>query len=198
MQKTKRRKCTVETRESGANTVGNQFLDEELLVVAAEDLSENSNSGFSQLAFQRNSYTDLLGTVSTIDREPLDAFASNGGYFDTEITSQQLEFALDSFKRNAEYKREEFVAASGVATGVFLGATAAGAIWLVSGSSLVALMASATPIWANFDALHVLNSRFGGKSEDDRSLTELIQDADKNQLETEAAEKASRDESVDW
>ena len=92
----------------------------------------------------------------------------------TELDANELDALLAQFAKDAEHQRDTEEVISGSANGIFLGAAAAGAFWLMSGSSLLAVLASSLPTWARFDPIFIV-SNHSSREEDDVSVSDLIQ-----------------------
>ena len=84
---------------------------------------------------------------------------------------------LKRFEQETILRQQQLEVVSGTASSLFVGATALGALWLVSGSSLIALLASSIPAWAQFDPIFLVNDHKKSDSEDDVSVADLIQSA---------------------
>ena len=85
-----------------------------------------------------------------------------------------LATALDEFQTSVEAEEQHLNLVAGVASGVFLVATAATALWMLSATSFVSMLSTSLPAWANFDPIFILRGHAAGTLENDASIADLI------------------------
>ncbi|GAB5404975.1 MAG: hypothetical protein Aurels2KO_32060 [Aureliella sp.] len=97
----------------------------------------------------------------------------------TEFTASEQDLlisTLDDFQATVAQESEELLLATGVASGVFLVAGAATAVWSVSATSLVSMLSSSLPAWVNFDPVYILQNGLDPSAQCDTSMADLISD----------------------
>lgn len=136
-------------------------------------LATNSNSA------NADSATEPFAEYARLfKRDPLrgiesSAFLVSNSYEQsTAIQLEQLKYTLDEFQQDVAESQSGNRLISGTATGAFVGATALAAVWLASGSSILALVASSLPAWASFDPIFVVTNR--PNLPEDKSLAEIL------------------------
>ncbi len=95
-----------------------------------------------------------------------------------ELNTLELERTLSQFSEDTQERTEAMQFAAGTASAVFLGATTGVAVWCMSGSYLVSVVAATIPAWARFDPIFVVQAAVAtrNKDDDDTSLADLTRE----------------------
>ncbi|MEZ6087268.1 MAG: cadherin-like domain-containing protein [Pirellulaceae bacterium] len=101
--------------------------------------------------------------------------AEEMGRLQFKFDTQAVQFAMDQFQQMSHEQEQAYRFLSGAATSVFVGTTAGLAVWSISGSYLLSIVASSLPVWARLDPIHVVHDPTRKRTpDDDMSVADII------------------------
>jgi uncharacterized delta-60 repeat protein len=101
-------------------------------------------------------------------------YADESARMNFMVDNADLQLSLRQFRSLEDERLATLNLVSGVATTLFVGATAGVAAWSVGGSYLLSIIASSLPTWSSFDVIHVVNNPTRIKESDDKSIAQII------------------------